>query len=191
MRETGHGEIPHAHGGGLAVANIAGPQFEAAGRIGTAGLGLLDPAAFMTPRRVTLSAWPHHVLFTFLVTALLRPRVIVELGMYDGLCHCAFCQAVDEQRLEAACCAVDTWRSDEHQTDWATTYPLCMAFGDLGARRDGHPAVKGPTKIGNNVSVGYRACLAFRSATARLLQLTRWLPGTFQLMQLPLVIRHG
>jgi O-antigen biosynthesis protein len=76
--------------------------------------GLLHPAVFMTPRRISESAWHHHIPFAFLITALTRPRVVVELGTHNGDSYCAFCQAVDELKLETACYAVDTWRGDEH-----------------------------------------------------------------------------
>ena len=45
----------------------------------------------------------------------------------------------------------------EHRTDWVTTYPLRIAFGSPLAHTDGHPATKGPTRIGNDVWIGYRA----------------------------------
>jgi chloramphenicol O-acetyltransferase type B len=45
----------------------------------------------------------------------------------------------------------------EHQTDWVTTFPLRIAFDDPLAGKDGHPASKGETKIGNDVWIGFRA----------------------------------
>ena len=45
----------------------------------------------------------------------------------------------------------------EHRTDWVTTYPLRVAFDDPLASKDGHPASKGETKIGNDVWIGFRA----------------------------------
>lgn len=47
----------------------------------------------------------------------------------------------------------------EHRTDWVTTYPLRIAFGDPHANKDGHPANKGPTIIGNDVWLGFRAVI--------------------------------
>ena len=35
-----------------------------------------------------------------------------------------------------------------------TTFPLRIALGEDGAGRDGHPASKGPTRIGNDVWIG-------------------------------------
>ena len=45
----------------------------------------------------------------------------------------------------------------EHRTDWLTTFPLRFAFDDPLAGKDGHPASKGVTKIGNDVWLGFRA----------------------------------
>jgi len=45
----------------------------------------------------------------------------------------------------------------EHRSDWVTTYPLRIAFGDSLAGADGLPATKGSTRIGHDVWIGYRA----------------------------------
>jgi chloramphenicol O-acetyltransferase type B len=47
----------------------------------------------------------------------------------------------------------------EHNTDWVTTYPLRIAFGDSLGGKDGHPATKGITKIGNDVWIGFGATI--------------------------------
>ncbi|MCC8471807.1 CatB-related O-acetyltransferase [Xanthomonas phaseoli] len=47
----------------------------------------------------------------------------------------------------------------EHRSEWVTTFPLRIAFGDPLAGRDGHPATKGPTRIGNDVWIGYGATI--------------------------------
>lgn len=43
----------------------------------------------------------------------------------------------------------------EHNLDWITTYPMRIAFGLENAGKDGHPASKGNTRIGNDVWLGY------------------------------------
>ena len=45
----------------------------------------------------------------------------------------------------------------EHNTHWATTYPLRIALGDAQAHLDGHPASKGATVIGHDVWLGFRS----------------------------------
>ncbi|MBA3485947.1 MAG: CatB-related O-acetyltransferase [Lysobacter sp.] len=42
----------------------------------------------------------------------------------------------------------------EHNTRWVTTYPLRIALGEALAGKDGHPATKGATRIGNDVWIG-------------------------------------
>jgi acetyltransferase-like isoleucine patch superfamily enzyme len=45
----------------------------------------------------------------------------------------------------------------EHNTHWATTYPLRIALNDPLAQLDGHPANKGATIIGHDVWLGFRS----------------------------------
>lgn len=52
---------------------------------------------------------------------------------------------------------VSIFGGGEHITEWVTTYPLRIAFEDTLAYRDGLPATKGPTRIGHDVWIGYRA----------------------------------
>jgi acetyltransferase-like isoleucine patch superfamily enzyme len=59
-----------------------------------------------------------------------------------------FCSIADE---------VTIFGGGEHRTDWITTFPLRIAFGDPLAGRDGHPATRGATRIGNDVWLAYRA----------------------------------
>lgn len=60
----------------------------------------------------------------------------------------AFCSIADE---------VVIFGGGEHRSDWVTTFPLRIAFGDPLAKRDGLPASKGPTRIGNDVWLGHGA----------------------------------
>ena len=41
----------------------------------------------------------------------------------------------------------------EHNPQWVTTFPLRLAYGDPLAWKDGHPATKGKTSIGNCISL--------------------------------------
>ena len=52
--------------------------------------------------------------FGYDLIAAVRPRRLVELGVYRGLSYFAFCQSVQAHRLKTQCYAVDTWEGDEH-----------------------------------------------------------------------------
>src|ERR1700704_3013407 len=73
------------------------------------------PIIFQSPRRLTAdSAWVEHIPFAMLLVELTQPRLFVELGTHGGDSYCAFCQAVADFNLPTRCCAVDTWKGDEH-----------------------------------------------------------------------------
>ncbi|MFK7989686.1 MAG: class I SAM-dependent methyltransferase [Sandaracinaceae bacterium] len=74
---------------------------------------LEHPIAYAVPERLTThSAWKSHVPFGMVLTALLRPRSVVELGTQGGDSYCAFCQGIVGSGLEASAMAVDTWKGD-------------------------------------------------------------------------------
>ena len=75
---------------------------------------LEHPICFSRPRMQLSSSWMEHVPFAFYAMDLVRPRVLVELGTFYGVSYCAFCQAVDELKLNTHCYAVDTWQGDAH-----------------------------------------------------------------------------
>jgi acetyltransferase-like isoleucine patch superfamily enzyme len=62
----------------------------------------------------------------------------------------AFCSIAED---------VTIFGGGEHNTNWVTTYPLRIAFGDPLAEKDGHPSSKGPTRIGSDVWIGFGATI--------------------------------
>ncbi|UYK84319.1 CatB-related O-acetyltransferase [Xanthomonas sacchari] len=62
----------------------------------------------------------------------------------------AFCSIADD---------VTIFGGGEHRSDWVTTFPLRIAFGHELAECDGHPATRGPTRIGNDVWIGHGATI--------------------------------
>src|SRR5437660_299962 len=72
------------------------------------------PICFAPPLRMTSSFWIQHIPFGMFLIDLLRPKVVVELGVSTGVSYCAFCQAVKELRIDARCYAIDDWQLDQH-----------------------------------------------------------------------------
>lgn len=62
----------------------------------------------------------------------------------------SFCSIADE---------VAIFGGGEHNAQWVTTFPLRIALGHEGAFTDGHPATRGPTRIGNDVWIGHGATI--------------------------------
>lgn len=60
------------------------------------------------------SAWQEHCPFGMMLVELLRPRVLVELGVHRGASYLSFCQAVVTLGIPCACYGVDTFQGDEH-----------------------------------------------------------------------------
>jgi hypothetical protein len=58
--------------------------------------------------------WIGHIPFAFWLIEVLRPRVVVELGVHSGNSYCAFLQAIQSLGLTAQCYGIDHWRGDEH-----------------------------------------------------------------------------
>ncbi len=76
---------------------------------------LEHPICLSLPRRtVPFQSWRQHVPFAMLLVDLLKPRILVELGVHYGDSYCAFCQAVADLRLGTSCYGVDTWKGDPH-----------------------------------------------------------------------------
>jgi hypothetical protein len=68
---------------------------------------------FKQPDRVvTPLNWVEHIPFAFKLVEVLKPRVIVELGVHSGNSFCAFNQAIKMLKLSSKCYGVDTWLGD-------------------------------------------------------------------------------
>ena len=96
------------------------PAHESAFLSGTGGTflqALCDPQLDLLFWRADLvnanSAWCGHIPFAHWVIGALLPRVFVELGTHTGVWYAAFCLAVQRERLDTRCYAVDTWEGDE------------------------------------------------------------------------------
>jgi len=74
---------------------------------------LAHPICLTWPeRRTAVRSWHEHIPFAMFLVDLLRPSVLVELGVHAGDSYCAWCQAVKTLNLDTRCYGVDTWHGD-------------------------------------------------------------------------------
>lgn len=74
----------------------------------------LEPAFWIPKRLGAASYWWGHVPFAHWLVTSIRPKVIVELGTFNGVSFSAFCEAMRRQSIPGRCYAVDTWFDEEH-----------------------------------------------------------------------------
>ena len=72
------------------------------------------PSQHFEPRIYGVGAWTNHIHFAYDLVAVMKPALLVELGVDRGESYFAFCQAAEEHRTGTRCFGVDTWRGDEH-----------------------------------------------------------------------------
>ena len=79
------------------------------------------------------SAWWRHVPFAFWITAVCKPRVLVELGTHYGVSYAAFCEAILRLRLTTRSYAVNSWAGDPQAGFYGDE-----VFGELRSFHDLH-----------------------------------------------------
>jgi hypothetical protein len=72
------------------------------------------PSRNFRPRVYGVGAWTDNLPFGYDVVALVRPRVLAELGVDRGESYFAFCQSAAENSTGTRCFGVDNWTGDEH-----------------------------------------------------------------------------
>jgi len=70
------------------------------------------------PRRMVFSTWVDHLPFAYDLIGALRPQLVVELGVYNGLSFFTFCQALIEHNVEGVAYAIDCWEGDAHTENY-------------------------------------------------------------------------
>jgi hypothetical protein len=78
---------------------------------------MIDPALpsrSFAPRLYGVGAWTSHIHFACDLVAVLKPALLVELGVDRGESYFAFCQAAAENQTGTRCFGIDTWRGDQH-----------------------------------------------------------------------------
>jgi hypothetical protein len=66
------------------------------------------------PKRMVFSTWVDHLPFAYDLVEAIRPKLIVELGAYNGLSFFTFCQSMVENDIDGAAYAIDCWEGDKH-----------------------------------------------------------------------------
>src|SRR5438067_278203 len=72
------------------------------------------PSRHFEPRLYGVGAWTSHLHFAYDLVAVMKPALLVELGVDRGESYFAFCQAALENKSGTRCFGIDTWRGDEH-----------------------------------------------------------------------------
>lgn len=72
------------------------------------------PSHHFEPRLYGVGAWTSHLHFAYDLVAVMKPALLVELGVDRGESYFAFCQATAENRTGTRCFGIDTWRGDQH-----------------------------------------------------------------------------
>jgi hypothetical protein len=72
------------------------------------------PSRHFEPRIYGVGAWTSHLHFAYDLVALLKPAILVELGVDRGESYFGFCQSTLENATGTQCFGVDTWRGDQH-----------------------------------------------------------------------------
>ncbi len=69
---------------------------------------------FWSPDFLDISAWIEHIPFAYWIMEVHQPKILVELGVHNGVSYFSFCQAAERLNSDTLCYAVDTWMGDEH-----------------------------------------------------------------------------
>src|SRR6266446_10490125 len=72
------------------------------------------PSRHFEPCIYGVGAWAPHLHFAYDLVAVLKPHLLVELGIDRGESYFAFCQSPVENKTGTRCFGVDTWRGDQH-----------------------------------------------------------------------------
>lgn len=86
---------------------------------------------FWYPDYLEPSTWVEHIPFAFWLIETLKPKSIVELGVYRGTSYFSFCQAVAALNIPCVCYGVDTWKGDEHSGFYSDSiYNLAKSYNE-------------------------------------------------------------
>src|SRR6478672_39786 len=72
------------------------------------------PSRHFEPQVYGVGAWTPHLAFACDLVAVLKPKLLVELGVDRGESYFAFCQSAVEHETGTQCFGIDTWQGDQH-----------------------------------------------------------------------------
>jgi Methyltransferase domain len=72
------------------------------------------PSHHFEPRIYGVGAWTSHLHFAYDLVAVMKPAMLVELGVDRGESYFAFCQSATENQTGTRCFGIDTWQGDQH-----------------------------------------------------------------------------
>jgi predicted O-methyltransferase YrrM len=88
--------------------------------------------ALMAPIYLSqVSAWHGHIPFAFFISEVIRPSIMVELGVHNGDSYIAFLQGLQAAGEPGKAYGIDTWIGDEHSGLYPEhVYPQLKALHD-------------------------------------------------------------
>jgi hypothetical protein len=91
------------------------------------------PSRHFQPRVYGVGAWTPHLHFGYDLVAVLKPSLLVELGVDRGESYFAFCQSALENETPTRYFGIDTWRGDRHAGGYDET-----TFAEVSAHNATH-----------------------------------------------------
>jgi hypothetical protein len=91
------------------------------------------PSRQFEPRIYGVGAWTPHLHFACDLVAVMKPALLVELGVDRGESYFAFCQSALENKTGTRCFGIDTWHGDQHAGGYDET-----TFAEVSAHNRAH-----------------------------------------------------
>ncbi len=91
------------------------------------------PSRHFEPQLYGVGAWTNHLHFACDLVAVMKPALLVELGVDRGESYFTFCQAAAENQTGTRLFGIDTWRGDQHAGGYDET-----TFSQVSGHNRGH-----------------------------------------------------
>ena len=80
----------------------------------SSGVSVHDIVSFKPETISDSDAWVGHLHFDNYIIQKVKPKIFVELGVYTGNSYLAFCQSIEQFKLETQAFGIDSWAGDIH-----------------------------------------------------------------------------